>query len=80
MAHPERSAGVGLEDTSWAVDDAVARVGRDGELRTEELLWGLADRRNGPTVIHDLTIPIPRFKANIDHAAVAGRSLLLIDT
>ena len=73
-------AGVGLEDTSWAVNDTVARVGRDGELRTEELLAKLADRRSGVTVIHDLTIPIPGFKANIDHAIVSGRRVVLIDT
>lgn len=73
-------AGVGLEDTSWAVNDAVARVGRDGELRTEELLSKLAGRRDGATVIHDLTIPIPGFKANIDHAVISGRKIVLIDT
>lgn len=73
-------AGVGLEDTSWAINDAVARVGRDGELRTEELLSKLADYRSGVTVIHDLTIPIPGFKANIDHAVVSGRKVVLIDT
>lgn len=73
-------AGVGLEDTSWAINDAVARVGRDGELRTEELLSKLADHRSGVTVIHDLTIPIPGFKANIDHAVVSGRRVVLIDT
>lgn len=73
-------AGAGLEDTSWAVNDAVARVGRDGELRTEDLLAKLAGRSSGPTVIHDLTIPIPGFKANIDHAVISGRKIVLIDT
>ena len=31
-------------------------------------------------VLHDLRIPIPGFKANIDHAVVSGRSVLLIDS
>ncbi|OOP59265.1 hypothetical protein BMF89_21285 [Arthrobacter sp. SRS-W-1-2016] len=31
-------------------------------------------------VLHDLRIPLPGFKANIDHAIVSGKSVLLIDS
>lgn len=30
-------------------------------------------------MLHDLRIPIPGFKTNIDHAVISGRSVLLIN-
>lgn len=56
------------------------KVGAAGEARTARLLDELAARPGGPTVLHDLRIPIPGFKANIDHAVVSGRDVTLIDS
>lgn len=70
-------AGTGLQDSSWAVNENVARIGAKGEAKTEALLNGFGKKA---AVLHDLRIPIPGFKANIDHAVVSGKSVLLIDS
>jgi hypothetical protein len=70
-------AATGLQDTSWAVNENVAKIGAKGEQKTEVLLNGFAKKA---AVLHDLRIPIPGFKANIDHAIVSGKSVLLIDS
>src|SRR6478672_7609808 len=73
-------AGGSLVDATWAANKAVARVGRRAELRTAEVLDRLAKRSDGPTVLHDLAIPIPGITANIDHVVVSGRRVLIIDS
>lgn len=73
-------AGTGLSDTSWAANAQVARVGKAGELATESLLNELAGISDGPTVLHDLVVPLPGYTANIDHAVVSGQNVVLIDT
>lgn len=71
--------GAGLSGApSWAANADVARIGQTGELRTAEVLDEAA-RRHGVTVLHDLRIPIPGITANVDHAVVTGRRVLLID-
>lgn len=70
-------AATGLQDTSWAVNENVAKIGARGEQKTEALLNGFAKKA---AVLHDLRIPIPGFKANIDHAVVSGKSVLLLDS
>lgn len=74
------SAGGSLVGATWAANAAVARVGRRAELRTAEVLDGLASRPGGPTVLHDLAIPIPNISANIDHVVVSGRRVLIVDS
>ena len=73
-------AGFGLRDAAWAASQGAAQAGAKGEARTADLLGRLAARPGGPTVLHDLAIPIPGFTANIDHALVYGNRVLLIDT
>ena len=70
-------AGTGLKNTSWAVNADVARIGAAGEERMQGLLDSF---RLQAAVFHDLRIPIPGFKANIDHVIVSGRDVLVIDT
>ena len=65
--------------STWAANDAVASQGRRGEMDTATILNQIA-RVGGPTVLHDLRIPIPGFTANIDHAVVAGNRIWLIDS
>ncbi|HEY5117254.1 MAG TPA: nuclease-related domain-containing protein [Nakamurella sp.] len=73
-------AGGSLVGASWAVNAAVAKVGRSAELRTAEVLDELAGRAGGPSVLHDLAIPIPGITANIDHVVVSGRRVLIVDS
>lgn len=56
------------------------KVGASGEARTARLLAQLAATDGGPTVIHDVRIPIPGFTANIDHVVISGREITLLDT
>lgn len=70
-------AATGLQDTLRAVNENVAKIGAKGEQKTEVLLDGFA---KNAAVLHDLRIPLPGFKANIDHAIVSGKSVLLIDS
>src|SRR5690606_3467832 len=72
--------GLAVGDVSWAANDQVAAVGAAGEERTAIELGRIAARPGGPTVLHDLAIPIPGFTANIDHALVFGHRVVLIDT
>lgn len=75
------NAGIGLTgDISWAANAGVAEHGRRMELRTAQILNELALRPGGPTVLHDLRIPIPGFKANIDHVIVSGSTVTILDT
>lgn len=72
--------GAGLAGSPlWAANASIARIGRQGELRTAALIDAAA-RRYGFTVLHDLRVPIPGFSANADHIVVSGRQVLLLDT
>ncbi|WP_427019367.1 nuclease-related domain-containing protein (plasmid) [Pseudarthrobacter sp. P1] len=70
-------AATGLQDSSWAVNETVARIGAKGEQKTEALLNGFALKA---AVLHDLRVPLPGFKANIDHVIVSGKNVLILDT
>lgn len=72
-------AGGGLNNASWAQNEDVARIGKTGEVKTAKLLNSFATADNGVTVLHDVTIPIPGFSANVDHIVVSGRTVHLID-
>lgn len=71
--------GAGLDAAGWAASGTVAATGREGELKTGSVLDRLASS-HGPVVLHDLRIPAPGARANIDHAVVAGRAVWLIDS
>ena len=75
------TAGGGLTNATWAANADVARIGRVGEQRTARLLERVIGRsENAPTVLHDLRIPDPRYKANIDHVVVSGKTVYIVDT
>ncbi len=74
-------AGTGLGDATWAANEAVARVGAKGEAKTEAVLNHLAGRYKDIAVLHDIVVPNGRGQRyNIDHAVVAGKNVLLIDS
>lgn len=67
--------------SSWlAGDGGTAKVGLAGERHTASFLATLAAKEGGPTVLHDLRIPIPGIKANIDHIVVSGHTVTIIDS
>lgn len=72
--------GGSLAGASFAANAAVAKVGADGERKTAQILNALANRPGGPSVLHDLDIPNPKYSANVDHVVVSGRTVTIIDT
>lgn len=71
------SAATGLQDSSWAANSNVARVGATGEKKSAKLLDGFHLKA---AVMHDLRVPLPGFKANIDHVVVSGKNVFILDT
>lgn len=74
------AAGGSLTGATWAVSDSAARIGQGGEVRTAALIDELALTLGGPTVLHDLNIPIPGISANIDHLVVSGDKVTILDS
>lgn len=70
-------ASVGDKGTAWANNREVVRHGRAGEQKTAAALERGLDR--GVVVMHDLRIPIPGFKANIDHLVISGNKVTVVD-
>jgi hypothetical protein len=62
---------------AWAKNDAVIKHGAAGEMKTAALLNALPD---GYVVFHDLRMPMKNISANIDHAVLCGKHLILIDS
>lgn len=69
--------GSGLENQDFARNDGTAKVGAKFERRTAKVLNELSKTC---AVLHDVRIPLPGIKANMDHVVVAGNHVLLIDT
>lgn len=70
--------GSGLVDADWAASKFVAKLGRQGEVRTAQILNDVARRPGGPTVFHHLTPD--GSTADIDHILIAGNDLHMIDS
>ena len=71
-------AATGLSgNTSWAVSEGAASIGARGEKQTEDILNRFGAKA---AVIHDLKVPIPGSRANIDHIIVSGKRVLILDT
>ncbi|WAC50530.1 nuclease-related domain-containing protein [Frigoribacterium sp. SL97] len=66
--------------STFAANASVARVGAEGERKSAAILNKLAARPGGPSVLHDLSIPLPGVRANVDHVVVSGRTVTVIDT
>lgn len=56
-----------------------ATIGKIGEVRTAEVLARLC-RGDGPTVLHDLRLPMGKIQANIDHVVVSGERVTILDS
>lgn len=57
-----------------------AQAGRVGEVATGHVLDEWAARPGGPTVLHDVPVPLPGVRANIDHLVVAGTRVQILDS
>lgn len=76
------TAGFGVSrQANWQqASRAGVEAGRMGEILTAKVLDQLCLQPGGPTVIHDVRIPLKGINANIDHVLVAGDRILLIDS
>lgn len=72
--------GGSLHRADWARNQRAADHGRRGEVATGAVLNKLAEPDDGPTVLHDLRIPIPGFDANIDHIVVGRKRVVVVDS
>jgi hypothetical protein len=70
--------GSGLVNADWAASKFVAKLGRQGEVRTALILNEAAQRPGGPTVLHHITPD--GTSADIDHVLVAGNEVHMIDS
>lgn len=75
-----RAGGSLSSSRGWLPDQSKVNAGIRGEQATARVLDKLAALPNGPTVLHDLRIPIPGVAANIDHVVVSGRRVTVIDS
>jgi hypothetical protein len=74
------TAGGSLAGATFTANKGVAAAGARGERQTAAILDELATRIGGPSVLHDLSIPVPGVSANVDHVVVSGRKITIIDT
>jgi hypothetical protein len=73
-------AGGSLSNAGSWTDQGRASVGQKGEERTAGILNTLANQPGGPSVIHDVRIPLPGVSANIDHLVISGTTVTIIDS
>lgn len=64
----------------WAANAGAITAGRRGELRTAAILDRHARQHHGVAVFHDLRIPTPGTRANIDHILIAGNTITILET
>jgi len=72
-------AGKGLENADWAANDDVARIGQSGEVKTSRII-NHAVQGTKAVALHDLRIPLPGVRANIDHVLITHNGVYLIDS
>lgn len=73
------SPGSSLSDLAGRASQTQIAAGRDGEIKTAQALAKFC-RGAGPTVLHDLSMPMGGISANIDHIVVSGRTVRIIDS
>jgi hypothetical protein len=72
--------GGSLAGASFVANRAVGEAGAQGERKTAAILNQVAGRPGGPSVLHDLNIPGPKYSANVDHVVVSGKTVTIIDS
>jgi hypothetical protein len=70
----------GLKNAKWAASAGAAKAGSDGEVMTAAVMNKVALSVAGPTVLHDVRIPLPGVSANIDHLIVSGGLITIVDS
>lgn len=67
---------------NWAINQAVAKIGQDGEHKTAQILNQHAQQYPGVVVVHDILTPglDPKYATNIDHLIISGHRVLVLDT
>lgn len=86
-SHPPTSAfatsigtpGASVGSLSGRFGNAHTAAGTDGEIRTARVLQKYC-KPGGPTVLHDLVLPMNGIKANIDHVVISGNEVRILDS
>ena len=71
--------GGSLHEMNGRASTGQIHAGRLGEQKTAAIVGRLCVP-GGPTVLHDLTLPMRGISANIDHIIVSGRTVTIIDS
>jgi hypothetical protein len=73
------SPGASVSDLGGKFGHEQVSAGTDGEVRTARALVNCC-KPGGPTVLHDLVLPMNGIKANIDHIVVSGKEVRILDS
>lgn len=72
-------AGAGVQAGGWVANEGVRQAGARGEKLAAAQLDRWAEHSGG-TVVHDVLVPHPKLTFNVDHVAIFGRTVVLIDS
>ncbi len=73
------SPGGSLRDLGGKFGAGQVTAGADGEIRTARALANIC-QPGGPTVLHDLVLPMNGITANIDHIVISGKDVYILDS
>jgi len=73
------SPGASVSELGIKFGRAQASAGTDGEIRTARALASCC-QPGGPTVLHDLVLPMSGISANIDHIIISGNEVRILDS
>jgi hypothetical protein len=73
------SPGASVSDLGSKFGHGQVVAGVDGEIRTARALANHC-KPGGPTVLHDLILPMSNIKANIDHIIISGNDVRILDS
>lgn len=68
------------DSTEWATNADVVRIGSAGELKTAAVLEDFATSPEGVIVLHDLQVRWRKYRFNVDHLIISGRTLYILDS
>ena len=71
--------GGSLNDLGSKFGAGQVAAGNDGEVRTARALADCC-KPGGPTVLHDLILPMNKITANIDHIIISGKEVRILDS
>ena len=73
------SPGASVSDLGGKFGHEQVSAGTDGEVRTARALANCC-KPGGPTVLHDLIMPMNGVRLNIDHIIISGKEVRILDS